>query len=357
MIVRQENDNARIGLGSWKLWRISALLLVIHIAINMQAAHAQDPQFSQFYATPIVSNPAFAGSAFRPRAFAQYRTQWPGTGQPLITYVAAGDAYIRKLSGGLGVILQNDRASGGVVNAFSMSGIYAYHAQLTRKWSANFGGQVGFTSRTVGFNRLIFTEQIDTTGSISLPSQDPVLARGRRTNFADLSLGGVFYDNATWFGLSVHHANQPRQDLEGISDRIPAMITLTAGHAFYFTEDRGLKASETAPNITATMLYKRQGPFQQLDIGAYAHLLPAVIGIWYRGLPVLGGAEGITNQDAIVLLAGLRQDNLSLGYSYDINLSGLVPAWGGSHEVSVSYAFKQPDVKRRSRHSLPCPRF
>jgi hypothetical protein len=82
-----------------------------------------------------------------------------------------------------------------------------------------------------------------------------------------------------------------------------------------------------------------------------------VLGLWYRGLPLVGGAEGITNQDALVLLVGLRQDNLSMGYSYDINLSGLVPAWGGSHEISLSYAFKQPDAKRRSRHALPCPRF
>ncbi len=348
-----ENHAEKTGLGSWKPWLILALLLTLRIDL----LHAQDPQFSQFYATPLIANPAFAGSAFRPRAFAQYRTQWPGTGQPLITYAAAADMYLRKLSGGAGVIIQNDRASGGVANAFHMAGLYAYHARLSRKWSMNMGAQLGFTTRTVGFGRLLFTEQIDSTGSIHFPADDPVLLRGQSITTPDITLGGLVYNDATWFGLSLHHANMPRQDLQGTSDRYPARLTFTAGHAFYFQEDRGLQIDEAAPNITTAMLYKRQGPFQQLDIGAYAHLLPAVVGLWYRGLPFLGGAEGITNQDAVVVLLGLRQDNLSIGYSYDINVSGLVPAWGGSHEVSISYAFKPLEARRRSRRALPCPRF
>ena len=38
---------------------------------------AQDPQFSQFYANPIYTNPAFAGSSTVGRIVANARNQWP----------------------------------------------------------------------------------------------------------------------------------------------------------------------------------------------------------------------------------------------------------------------------------------
>jgi hypothetical protein len=59
-------------------------------------------------------------------------------------------------------------------------------------------------------------------------------------------------------------------------------------------------------------------------------------------------------------LIGLKQDNLSLGYSYDVNLSGLVPFLDGSHEFTLIYEFEperpfqKPKMKSKA---LPCPAF
>ncbi|WP_417266527.1 type IX secretion system membrane protein PorP/SprF, partial [Brumimicrobium sp.] len=43
------------------------ILLFIFSIIIIGEVHAQDPQFSQFYANPIYLNPAFAGSHGCPR--------------------------------------------------------------------------------------------------------------------------------------------------------------------------------------------------------------------------------------------------------------------------------------------------
>ena len=49
----------------------SCLLLIatvctMVVAVAPQQAHAQDPEFSQFYSNPLLLNPAFAGTARGP---------------------------------------------------------------------------------------------------------------------------------------------------------------------------------------------------------------------------------------------------------------------------------------------------
>jgi hypothetical protein len=59
-------------------------------------------------------------------------------------------------------------------------------------------------------------------------------------------------------------------------------------------------------------------------------------------------------------LVGIKQNNLSIGYSYDINLSGLVGVFGGSHEITVTYEFNTKYLSLKGikqSKALPCPSF
>jgi hypothetical protein len=78
-------------------------------------------------------------------------------------------------------------------------------------------------------------------------------------------------------------------------------------------------------------------------------------------LPIKKYTEGINNHDAVVFLVGYRQENFSIGYSFDATISSLGTASGGSHEVSISYIFdvyrdKRPNYKRMKKE-LSCPKF
>ena len=42
------------------------ILVALLTSVGLGVAHAQDIQFSQFYAVPTYQNPAFAGSAHAP---------------------------------------------------------------------------------------------------------------------------------------------------------------------------------------------------------------------------------------------------------------------------------------------------
>ncbi|MFN7300158.1 MAG: type IX secretion system membrane protein PorP/SprF, partial [Bacteroidota bacterium] len=73
------------------------------------AAQAQDPELSQFYAAPMYTNPAMAGSAFcsygaAGRVALNYRNQWPSLPGTFRSFAASWDQHIPDLGGGLGIM-------------------------------------------------------------------------------------------------------------------------------------------------------------------------------------------------------------------------------------------------------------
>ena len=115
-------------------------------------------------------------------------------------------------------------------------------------------------------------------------------------------------------------------------------------------------------SITVAAIYKAQKKWDQIDIGGYYDYKSLVIGLWYRGIPVLKYYKpGYANNDAVVILLRYKmKDYISVGYSYDLTISKLGVATGGSHEISLIYEFARPDYKRNQRKKsfmVPCTKF
>ena len=93
-------------------------------------------------------------------------------------------------------------------------------------------------------------------------------------------------------------------------------------------------------------------------MGLNYHIDPVFVGFWYRGKPFEKNASGGINQDAIILQMGMYLGQMTIGYSYDFNLSGLGTSTGGAHEISLMYEFSakplHKGVKKRNR-LIPCP--
>ena len=104
----------------------------------------QDPQFSQFYANPLYTNPAFAGSEICPRIVLNYRNQWPKIPGGFTTYSVSGDKYVDFLKGGLGVQIFQDNAGSGTIKTFNASLSYAYTLEINRDISLKFGLQASY---------------------------------------------------------------------------------------------------------------------------------------------------------------------------------------------------------------------
>ena len=94
---------------------------------------------------------------------------------------------------------------------------------------------------------------------------------------------------------------------------------------------------KSVPVLSPSFIYKRQGNFEQLDIGAYFLYHPIILGLWYRGIPLIKNVQGDLRQDASVVILGFQFDRVEIVYSYDITVSALGPISGGAHEVALKY--------------------
>src|SRR4051812_14474115 len=82
---------------------------------------AQDPNFSQFFASPLTLNPALTGKFDgNLRVAGNYRNQWPTINNAFTTYTASVDAGILKSAVpefdqfGVGVLAFSDKSGNGV---------------------------------------------------------------------------------------------------------------------------------------------------------------------------------------------------------------------------------------------------
>jgi len=187
------------------------------------------------------------------------------------------------------------------------------------------------------------------------------LSGGGNANFFDISLGGMLYSTNFWLGFSAFHLNEPNQSLAGESDNLPMKWSVHAGYRILLKQSvRGGGYFQVVRDrsITPTIQFKKQGKFDQLDIGMYVTWEPLVLGVWYRGLPV-DNDFGFSDNESIIGLVGLTFNGLNIGYSYDYTLSELGVGTGGAHEISINYLFTLDDPRKPPKdvRRIPCPRF
>lgn len=325
---------------------------------------AQDPQLSQFYAAPLYLNPAFAGSALAPRATLNYRNQWPALNANYVTTIASVDTYLDKINSGVGLMVMND-AQFSNLRTLDVGLQYAYQARLSEQVHLRAGIQASYVSRSVNYYDLVFGYLGNTPATINPITYDPVANAGPKINYLDFSGGLLTYSDQFWAGVSVHHLNRPDQSFSANPERLPMRISLQGGFKIPLMGwelgnglggDMGRERS-----LSPAILYKKQGKFDQLDLGLYMTYDPLTLGIWYRGIPIKQYDRGLNNHDALVFLVGYRQDNFSIGYSYDATISTLSMASGGAHELSISYTlealFDPKPYPRKRKRELACPKF
>jgi len=339
---------------------LRAGLLLCLLGIIWGDVKGQDPQFSQFYATPLYLNPAFAGATQVSRVGLNYRNQWPSMDASYVTYSAWADHFFIDANSGVGLVVLSDREDLAGMKMNYVAAQYAYQLGFLQNWTFRPGFEASYVMKSLDYSRLTFGDQYDDNGYQG-PSSE-VLNSDWMVNYFDMALGGVFYNNNFWGGFAVHHVLSPNTAfISGVSDKLPRKYSIHAGyriplkkettrHIYY---DRNQKSIDLYPAIN----YKLQGEFQQLDLGMYLTYTPVSVGIWYRGVPVniLGNYN---NSEAIIFSLGLNTRGLNIGYSFDYTLSGLGISSGGAHEISLIYEFFLGDPRKppKSVRQIPCPR-
>ena len=350
--------------------KIFSFLVGVLVAAN---CFGQDPQFSQFYAAPIYLNPAFTGGALAPRITANYRNQWPSLSANFVTSSFSVDHFFEKANSGIGLIVTTDAQGVGRLKSTDLGLTYSYMFRLDEKTNVRFGLQGSYVNRTIDYNGLVFSYDYDAASRIYRPNgNDPIVANTKPNEYLDFSTGVLMYNDRSWFGVALHHLNRPDQSFidntaipNAASEQLPMKFSVQGGLNIPITSNiGGGRAANADKQLIATpaFLYKRQGKFDQLDIGFYMTYTPLTLGLWYRGIPIKKTQDGLNNHDALIALVGYRIDNFSIGYSYDLTISKLGADSGGAHEISISYQFENLEKDksksaRRRKKELSCPKF
>ncbi len=320
---------------------------------------AQDSQFSQFYGAPLYLNPALAGANIHARGNMNYRNQWARLPGSFVSYSASTDLNIRKYKSGVGLIMKSDKAGSVGLKSNEVGALYSYNMQLGNDLYMRAGLQFSYVNRSVNFSDFVFGNQLDPNTGYTGGASGEDLSGSPQISYADISSGVLIHDKDFWLGLSAHHMNEPTHSFAaGDSANLPTRISLHGG--IKLSQPDNLVSTRSTNNkisVTPAFQYKFQGTFDQLDLGCYVNYNVAVAGLWYRGLPIKKNGYSIPNNEALIFLMGVHLKNFTFGYSYDLTISTLGSASGGSHEISLSYEFDWIRQRGGDKDYVPCPRF
>lgn len=328
-----------------------SLLIFVGIVAAAQV-RAQEIQFTQFYATPMFLNPAFAGLTYEHRFTASYRRQWPNIRHAYTTYMGAYDYNISDLNSGIGVFAIQDVAGTSNLTTTQAGGNFAYSAKISKTSEIRGGLMVAMTQKRLDNTSLIFNDQLITGSPTSVDF------KSERVNYLDMGAGALFNSTNYWIGASARHINQPNTSMLGNIEVLPVYLSVHGGYR-YIIAAAGSSKTKLEEFVSASVHYRNEQKYDQFDIGAYYFKSFLNVGLWYRGLPFKRYKPGYPNRESIAVLVGLEipNKNFRIGYSYDITTSRLgIASTQGSHEVSLVYEIAKKR-KRTKRVLVSCPKF
>ena len=304
--------------------------------------YAENPQFSQYYASPLLIAPSFAGNSLGSRAFLSFRDQWAKLPGSYVTASVALDNNFYAINSGFGLVIMNDMAGSARLNTASVTGMYSYRFNITDDWRIRPGISFSWAQRSLQYAKAIFPDQISETGidlgSIEPPT-DPYY-------YIDASSSVVAYNRRLWLGLCVDHLLRPNTSFARLDARVPMQWSQFGGINFPMTNRVG-KVPEV---ITLNYLFKMARQFRQMDVGLNWYRAPLLLGFAWRGIP----ASEYPSVDCLIFTVGVAFNNMAIGYSYDYTISKLGNATGGSHEITLSISFNEGSKTHR-QGAIPCP--
>lgn len=346
------------------------LLFLLLVNLYSFLALSQDPQVTQNYALPLNMNPAFAGISNNVNVNSLHRNQWPNLTSNYQFSAISVDIGLEKYKSGLGLLITSD-SQFSAITSNSLAIQYAYQLSINKIYSLSFGMEGAYVNRSINAENLLFGDQLAdylASGTNLTTSSDLIPGTPKFTNpsYIDFSVGTMLYSNKHWIGISAYHLNKPDNSLVSNS---PSPLDIKFGLQIGTKIDLGNSYEGNDPenafnyekSISPIIHIKKQGLFNQLDVGTYLTIAPLVIGAWYRNFPIgFNNPDKLDTRESMTGLIGFRKDKFAIGYSYDFTLSKLSPS-GGAHEITISYVLGFnlfPNKSKKSlQGSLACPKF
>jgi len=150
------------------------------ILLTALSSRAQDPNFSQFFVSPLTLNPALTGKFDGVvRVAGNYRNQWPSINNAFTTYTVSVDGGILKNripefdQFGVGVLAFKDQSGNGVLQNTFMGLSTAYHKSLDENGSSQIGlgFQGTYVNKRLDITKVKFEDQLTANGFTGITSE------------------------------------------------------------------------------------------------------------------------------------------------------------------------------------------
>lgn len=322
-------------------------------------SRAQDLHFSQFFNSPLTTNPANTG--FIPdgdyRLGINYRDQWSSVmAIPYKTMSAFGDVQLMKdrfENGwiGAGGVIVRDVAGSGNLTSTKIYGSIAYHQLLGYSSLLSLGYNIGWANKQINVANLKFPDQFD--GKFfdnKLPTS--VSLDRNNISYLDMQVGMnyAYFPSPNIYvntGFSVHHVNRPREsffesDITGVDNRVPMRYIGFLNGSFKLN-DRVI--------INPNIYYTRQSSASELVGGINAHYNLSgdgeyllIAGAYYR------------HKEAVIPMIGLGYKDYTFSFTYDATISSL-SAYNASRGAFEFALIKQGLITPGGQKVTPCPTF
>jgi type IX secretion system PorP/SprF family membrane protein len=340
---------------------VANLLLLCHENIC-----AQDIGFSQFYGQPLLRNPALAGIFNGDVRFtASYRNQWQTVTIPYRTFGLSSEVKFpmqimnADVTGTFGLELFRDIAGTSEFSTTQMLPAFNLSVRTGENAFLSAGFLAGLMQQKFDPTKLILNDQFVTKsdGSFSVLPYTSQVFNNTSVDYFDLSAGisykASFNESVDYyFGAGLFHITNPSVGFfEGSKIIMNKKLALNAG------------LSGTIGDMNELIFYadyfdQYTNDFKRVGINT------AQIGVMYNHILNYDGDKSITAgmlyrwNDAVIPVLQLELSKLTIGASYDVNISNLTVASQarGGFELTVSFKSflnsRNPDLM-----SSRCPGF
>jgi type IX secretion system PorP/SprF family membrane protein len=332
-------------------------LTIISTLIAVRLVQAQDPNFSQFFSSPLNVNPALTARINSDwRVIANFRDQWIGPASPYATGTISYDTKVlqnkipnvheEKNTLGVGAMLMYDYAMDGIMKSTYASTNLSYNIVLAdgpvvHRLGAGFSATYG--KRTVDFNRLTWQEQWVGYGGFdkNLPTGEAALVNMK--GFFSVNTGLVYSatsENSNFdIGAAVFHVNTPKQTF--LQDPNQRLAMRKVAHANFET----YLNNSVVLNANAIYQFQDQAKYYSFGagLGYYLPQDPDIIlnaGMWYW------------SKNAVIPYVGIAYKDFQFGLSYDVTISKLDQASIKPKTFELSLIYR--GIKEPTR-TIPCP--
>ncbi|MEQ8324108.1 MAG: PorP/SprF family type IX secretion system membrane protein [Vicingaceae bacterium] len=296
---------------------------------------AQDINYSQYYTVMPAINPASTGAFGGDYRFIMdYRQSQYSAADPFTTIFASWDMGIakykksdgseRKSFFGAGLNFLNDKAGEGDLGLQEINLMLSYNLRIGELHHLTLGTKVGQATRSVNYSNFRWESQFDEGSASYDPNafSDP-LANNEKANYTPISVGLLWnYAKEDHLklnaGFALNQVNEPESNFDNrLVENVPMqMVFHTAAEWFI---------PNTTMSLMPHVMYRSRSYVSETTVGVISkfylsfdsrmtHIKKSsafYAGIFYR-----------TTKDLVLLMKVDLRQNIDLGISYDMDISG-----------------------------------